>query len=118
MFTDERVIIWLRSTVTDAAPVADGFDMVCVVPGAVKVFAAQLVRKNPCVLATAGSVPVTILPPGPVPTPVVVVLVVVPWSPPCCAFGVFLHPAKPIIEANIIAAIPFKFFMFFILFTH
>src|SRR6185503_12182945 len=113
ILVDAWVTIWLRSTITDTAPFAEGFDTLWVLAGAVNVFADQLSRKNPCVAATAGSCPTTIVPPGPVPTPVpVVVVVVVLLSVPCWAFGGFLHDCNPANAVKMIAAINLMFFMF------
>src|SRR6185312_848320 len=115
ILVDAWVTIWLRSTVTDTAPFAEGFDTVCVLAGTVNVFADQLSRKKPCVAATAGSCPTTIVPPGPVPTPVpVVVVVVVVVSVPSCAFGGFLHDCNPADAIKMMAVNNLMFFIFLI----
>src|SRR6185503_16015611 len=84
------VVIWLKSTTTVTAPSAEGFETLCPVAGTVKVFACQLSRKKPWVTATDGSVPITIDPPGPVPTPVLIGVLVLPPPPPLFA-GSFLQ---------------------------
>jgi hypothetical protein len=106
-------MIWLRSTTTDTAPLADGFETVWVADGAKKVLACQLFRKKPCVLAMDGSVPVTIDPPGPVPTPVLTGLLLLLLFPPELFAGSFLHDCISVSAAAIIKVV---FAVFFILF--
>src|SRR5258708_10830997 len=110
MLPEVLVVIWLRSTVTETAPVAAGFDMLCAL-GFVNVFPAQLSRKKPCVLTTEGSVPATMLPPGPVPTPVPGGGVG-PGPPPELLAGSFLHDSIITNEAKIANAVLLMFFMF------
>src|SRR6185312_1585368 len=110
IFSDVLLMIWLRSTVTEIAPSGEGFDTLCAV-GFVNVFPAQLSRKKPCVLATEGSVPATILPPGPVPTPVPGGGVG-PGPPPELFAGSFLHDSIIINAATMANAVLLMFFMF------
>jgi hypothetical protein len=73
--------------------------------------ACQPLRKKPCVTATDGSVPVTMAPPGPVPTPVLTVVGVVLPPPPPFA-GSFLHDCINAMDAAVSNIV---FLMFFII---
>lgn len=118
MLVDALVTIWLRSTVTETAPDDDGLVALWVL-GAVNVFGCHVFRKKPCVVANAGSVPVTIAPPGPVPTPVLTVVgvVVVPPPPPELPAGSFLHDWIATTRAAIINTVFLMFFMSNFLFS-
>ena len=107
------VVIWLRSTTTVTAPDAEGFKPVWVVVGSVKVLPCQPPRKKPCVTEAEGSVPVTILPPGPVPTPVLTVVGVLPPPPPPGLFDEsFVHDGIEAMHVMSIAAVMVRFFIF------